>query len=637
MTTVLLLCLLGAVLLGTDRKTGQNIELPYSSWATHYHLIGGTGKGKTTALETILHYLLIDRFRPACHFIIDRMGSFSYSLLTWIASRWCPQWVRERLVYIEGANERVVMPFNPLAYSSEAEGYYRVCRAADVILRAWANQNIEETPRLARWIFNAFYATAQLGLTIADCAHLLFPGSPFHDPLLRLLPPLLQAEWREILEARGGEAQRMLEAPRNRLSPFINSPNLRALFSSTRNNLDVLRFLRERRIVLVNLAPMNRLSVQAMDAIGSMLVNEILSVLRSLPPGVRYPVFVWLDEFQRFAKGPDIAEAIPEMRQLMGGGGFVLSHQSLSQLESDATNLREIIYQCQSRMIFGMQGREVAEIAEEIASITYDPHRVKDEMQSLRQIQTGHEMRILKSWSDAEAEARNWSNTYGSSWSAGSSRARGRSSQESETASTGNSRRQNYLWNPTWTSTTGHGRSSGSSEIDTDTASQGGSSGRTEGGSRTKTRTTGGHEQLVPVLETFYEVTRRSFYDFSEQAILWGQSIRNQKKGQCLLRLVDTPGVFEVDVTRHAPGYLAFDLDTLRKKFPQAIDAVAELISDNFASELFVTPEEIERETKVRLERLLCPPIEVRTPLLEERVGEVITVRQEAKVPNPMA
>ncbi len=624
MTTILLLILVvgvlllmqGVVYLGTDRKTGQRVYLPADCWKTHLHLLGGTGKGKTTLIETMLHQLLLDP-RPACHFIIDRMGSFSFSLLAWFASPWCPQWVRDRLVYIEGANERLVCPLHLLRYDTPAHGYYKVGRTTDVILRAWASQNIEETPRLARWIFNVFWAAAQLGLTVADCAHLLMPGSPLHDPMLRLLPAMLQAEFREIQQARGGEVGRMLEAPRNRLKPFFENPILRAIFGSTRSNLDVLRFMREGRIVLVNLAPQNRLSGQVSDAYGAMLLNEILAVLRSQPTGERYRTFIWLDEFQRFAKGPDVAEALPEMRQMLAGGGFIVSHQTLAQLESDETNLREIIYQCQTRGIFGVQGADADELAHELASITYRDKWVKDEMRTLKQLQTGHEVRLLGAWSQSDAEAKTWSDTYGTNWSAAKSISEMAGWQHSDQH--GSARRDG---DPRATRTGGgsDGRSGGRTNVASD--SQGGNASNTNGGSITHTNGASIHEQLVPILHTFEEVTRRSYYDFNEQAVLWGQSLRNQARGQCVLRMVDDPTVYEVDIERHAPGYLSWDLNTLRDRYPQAIEALYALVEANYGSELFVSPEQIERETAERLERVLHPVIELRSDehlVLEDR------------------
>src|SRR5207249_2435101 len=38
------------IILGADRDTGERVYVPKKSFDTHWHLIGGTGKGKTTAV-----------------------------------------------------------------------------------------------------------------------------------------------------------------------------------------------------------------------------------------------------------------------------------------------------------------------------------------------------------------------------------------------------------------------------------------------------------------------------------------------------------------------------------------------------------------------------------------------------------
>ena len=116
-------------------------------------------------------------------------------------------------------------------------------------------------PRLARWLFNSFWAAAQLGLTISDCVHLLNPGSPFHETILACLPPLLKAEWSDILRAHGGEATAdsgFHANHSNRISKAISA----GMFGSHHNHLDVLRMMREGRIVIVNLSSQGRLSGQ---------------------------------------------------------------------------------------------------------------------------------------------------------------------------------------------------------------------------------------------------------------------------------------------------------------------------------------------------------------------------------------
>jgi len=212
------------MLLGSDKETDADVRIPKTAFGTHFHFVGGTGKGKTTALHTILRPLLRDPADRSCFVIIDRLGNLSQELLLWMASKeFCTDDVRSRLVYVQPSREDVVLPFNPLLHESQAHGFYKVQRATEIILRAWESVNIEAMPRLARWTFNAFWAAAQLELTIADCVHFLLPGSPYHQPLLQVLPPALQAEWQEIYQARSGEAQRILDSSRNRLKPYFES------------------------------------------------------------------------------------------------------------------------------------------------------------------------------------------------------------------------------------------------------------------------------------------------------------------------------------------------------------------------------------------------------------------------------
>ncbi len=607
------------LLLGRDSRSGQSVRIPSTTFGTHWHLIGGTGKGKTTAIEAMIHQLLMS-MSVASFFIFDRMGSFSQSLLLWFASPYCPSWIRDRVVYIDASREDIVPTFNPLLFDTPAHGYFKTQRAGDVILRAWASQNIEEMPRLARWVFNAMWAVAQLGLTVADCAHLLMPGSMLHDPLLARLPEQLRAEWNEIVQARGGEAGRILESSRNRLKPFFENPILRSIFGSTENRLDVLRFMREGKIVILNLSPQNRLSSQLADAIGGMVLNELLATARSLPRGVRYPTYVLLDEFQRFV-GPDIEEAIPEVRQL--DVRLLFSHQSLSQLKRGDTDLTSLIFQAQSRLIMGVQGEDADILGHELASITYDPERIKDEVYTRRQLLSEQRIIQLATWSQSEAEATNWQKTVGKNWSEQFSNSTSNGSSAGDSSSNSTARRFGV---PHDLRTSGNSHTEGR----TTNSSAGRSSGHGEnestgeGGSKSQTFGMSIGQSILPVYETFRELSRRSYYTFEEQAALWAKEIRLLKTGQALLRMVNDPALYRVDVRRHAPGYLSWDLPKIMRCQSSAIDRVSAMIEENYRSEVFTSPCVIERETTERLQRVLHPRIEV-LGVSQERAGQIET------------
>jgi hypothetical protein len=554
--------------LGHIRDSKKRFYFPTSALNTHVHLIGGTGKGKTTAINRILHALLMDPVNEPCIVIIDRLGGLSFDLLLWMASDFCTDDVRKRLVYVEPARENVVMGFNPLLFETESDAFYRVSRAAELILRGWASQNLGEMPRLARWLYNSFIAGAVLGLTISDTEHFLLPGSTLHRRLLDCLPPRLKCEWSELTAGRSAEVLRILDSTRNRLNPYFASPVLRRMFGATQNRLDIRRFMREGKILLLNLAPGGRIPEQVADAIGGLVINEILSTARSQPIGVRYPTYLFLDEFQRFVSG-DMEAAIPEVRQL--GIRLILSHQSLDQLRRGDNDLTTLIFQCQTRLIFGLQGEDADVLAHELASIEFNPYKIKQELYARRQRIVGHRMELLSSWQEGATDTQGWMRQNGQGWGAGKTIHHGR------------------ILLPTYDESTNqsHNNTEGTS------------------GSRGNSYSTGTHEQLVAVHEDFLELVSRTYTTFEEDKHVRARDIRIASRGRAFIRLVDQPHLYEVDIKRSAPGHLAWDAEKLAVEFPEALDEVEQLIQENFKQDCFVTPEVIEQETQERLNRVL--------------------------------
>jgi hypothetical protein len=323
------------ILLGSNAQTNADIYIPSSAFPTHFHLIGGTGKGKTTAIHTMLQPLLLNPLEKSCFFIIDRLGNFSQELLLWMSSRDCTDQVRKRLVYIQPSREDLIFTFDPLQFQTPGQCYYKVERTTEIILRAWESVNIEAMPRLARWTFNAFMAAAQLGLTVSDCSHFLMPGSPYHLPLLNLLPPLLKSQWQELIGGRNQEAMRILDSSRNRLRPYFESDILRRIFGSKTNRLNVLQLMQEGRIVVIDLSPKNRLSGQLANTIGALIINEVLATVRNLPREVRYPTYLMLDEFR---SGPTGITAIGTAHVFVAPKLIAIGERGLRSHEHDLSS-----------------------------------------------------------------------------------------------------------------------------------------------------------------------------------------------------------------------------------------------------------------------------------------------------------
>jgi len=240
------------------------------------------------------------------------------------------------------------MPFNPLTHTSDANRYYQTMRSVDIVLRAWAAQDVSQQPRLLQWTYKAFCAAAMMGLPIAMCKYLLHPGTDEHVAILNRIPGEIRSHWNEILNARGSEAVRILESTRNRLDPFFESPNLKQMFGSTRSLFDCERFIKQRKIVVLNLGKYGKIPGFVADTIGALALNEIVETASRLSTNEGKqavdPTYVVMDEFQKYVS-VDIEDALPTVRQM--GLRLILAHQSFSQLEREDVDLTQMIWQAE--------------------------------------------------------------------------------------------------------------------------------------------------------------------------------------------------------------------------------------------------------------------------------------------------
>ncbi|MEX1096266.1 MAG: FtsK/SpoIIIE domain-containing protein [Planctomycetales bacterium] len=562
-----------SIQLGRD-AAGRRLVVPPELFRTHFHLVGATGTGKSTALQTLLQPLLmqpgVDR---CCLFLIDPIGNLSQDLLDFIAHpTLCPDHVRRRLVYVEPADEQYVLPFNPLTHTSEANRYYQTMRSVDIVLRAWAAQDVSQQPRLLQWTYKAFCAAAMLGLPIAMCRYLLHPGTPEHQAILARIPGEIRYHWQEILNARGSEATRILESTRNRLDPFFESVNLRRMFGTQTSRFDCERFIRERKIVVLNLGKYGKVPGFIADTIGGLVLNEIVETANRLSTNegrqVVDPTFVVMDEFQKYV-GVDIEDALPTVRQM--GLRLILAHQSFSQLEREDVDLSQMIWQARSRLIFANSARDADILSEELAKLTFDPLRIKDQRTSLKQLIVGYR----KEWLLSESATRTRSNASMEQEALGYNQSRSRQErprqiEPSQTSSSGDSQ------------TRSNARTSAASDA----------------------RTSGRSQANVPIHDTFREVTNVTYQSFEEWDIAWGQKIRRLGTGEAICLLANDPQVREVRIDYHP---IEPTRELLRRK--------DELLARNFASEFFLTAGEADREADACRRMLLtAPPIVIDRP-----------------------
>ncbi len=551
------------IALGQDIVNDETLYLDPDSFATHYHFIGATGSGKTTAMETILYQLFLDGNERRSIFIVDPLGPFSQRLMRFLADEdYCDDSIRERVVYFEPANEKYTTLMNPLRYESRLNLDYQVARSMDIVLRGFDSQDLDSMPRLRQWLYRSMYALALLKMPLSISKYLLNPRHEEHGQLIRRLPDYEKAEWRQLLKDSGGnEISRILESTRNRMSLFTDYALLQRLFSTTENLFDVGRFVDEGRIVIVNLTPGDqKVNEHVASTIGSLIVNEVFNtgLTKFAEKKQSADIFLCLDEFQNFL-GPDLYYFLPIIRNM--GIKLMLAHQSYSQLEKGDIDLRPMIAQARSRIMFANDGEDADFIAEELTNLTWNPNEVKRRYETFKQRIIGHEIKILKGGSTGTTNNDSWT--------------------EQVATSTGVSKPNK------WDAATTHNR--GNSKAD--------ASGRTQGFSSTESW----REQLVPIHEDYYELVREDFKSREEEVHDWRRSVRIQQKGEALVKLVEDPNLYRVDI-----DYMP------QRDDPEIEEAVLRLKEMNYENGPFVTSETADaRFEQVRCELLAGPILQV--------------------------
>ena len=337
------------------------------------------------------------------------------------------------------------------------------------------------------------------------------------------------------------------------------------MFGSRRTHFDVERFIRERHIVILNLAAYCKLNPHDGRTIGALAVNEIFE--KAFHMATTYgrqsvdPTYVLMDEFQHFV-GPDIEDALPTVRQM--GLRLLLAHQAFYQLERGEVDLNGMIWQARSRLMFANDGEDADRLAHELAMRTFDPKEIKDLRTSRKQLIVDYR----KEWLDSLSSTTTRANASSEQEMMGYTRNRGEARHPRADLAT-------------------RSESEGRSTSATRGRTQADSFGNSHGQSQT----------MVPIHETFDEISNITYKSFQEHRVEWGQRVRELRTGEAFGVFVNDPKLYSILV----------DYDPVE---PSAAieEAKQELIEKNFEAEFFVSATEADREAQEVREMLLRRP-----------------------------
>lgn len=308
-----------------SRCSYRHFGIRKSDRYSHIYVIGKTGTGKTTLLETLIFQDIANSNGCA---LIDPHGDLIERTAAYI-----PQHRAQDLVYFNVADPNLPYGYNPLARVSPANRPLVASGLMEVFKKMWSEA---WGVRMEHILRNSLLALLdQPSATLPDILRLI-SDKQFRYRVIRNIENKQVAKfWRDEFPKYSWKYQADGIAPiQNKVGAFLADPRLYRIFTREDNGLRLRSLMDEGKILLINLSK-GRLGEDSASLLGGLLVTSLGLAAYSranIPETERRPFFIYVDEFQNFTTLA-IANMLSELRKF--GVGMVLAHQYLHQLELD--------------------------------------------------------------------------------------------------------------------------------------------------------------------------------------------------------------------------------------------------------------------------------------------------------------
>lgn len=289
----------------------------------HMYVIGKTGTGKSTLLETMI---LQDIESGQGLALLDPHGD----LVEKIAAK-IPERRKDDLIYFNVPDDTRTFAFNPLERVDPQRRSLAAAGLLEAFKKLWSDS---WGPRLEHILRNALLALYdQPEATLSDVLRLLEDDAFRRNAALRIHNAQVRGFWLREYEAYPSRFRVEAIAPiQNKVGAFLSDPRLHRILVQPRSSFNLRNVMDEGKILLVNLSK-GKIGEDTAALLGALLVTSIgLAALSraEVPEQERRDFYLYLDEFQSFTT-LSLAKMLSELRKYRMG--MVLAHQYLSQLD----------------------------------------------------------------------------------------------------------------------------------------------------------------------------------------------------------------------------------------------------------------------------------------------------------------
>src|SRR5438552_13073923 len=307
------------------RNDNRLFGIKYEDRFSHVYVIGKTGTGKSTLLETMA---LQDLECGNGFALIDPHGD----LVARIAAR-IPASQRDRVVYLNTTDPAQPYGYNPLRHVSEDRIALAASGMMDVFKKMWPEAWGVRMEHILRNVLMALLE--QREATLHDLLRIL-TDNEFRKKIAKSLRNETVRTFllREFERFSFGYRADGTAPIQNKVGAFLADPLLNRILTAPKTDLHIRRIMDQGKVLLVNLGK-GQIGEDSSSLLGGLLVTTIGLAAYSradIPPAERRDFFVYIDEFQSFTTLA-LANMLSELRKYRVG--FTVAHQYLAQLHPE--------------------------------------------------------------------------------------------------------------------------------------------------------------------------------------------------------------------------------------------------------------------------------------------------------------
>jgi Type IV secretion-system coupling protein DNA-binding domain len=336
-----------------NRKTQFGIK--QQDRRAHMYILGKTGTGKSTLLETLIRQDLVNGSGLA---LLDPHGDLVENILSDV-----PEERRADLIYFDATDAERPLGFNPLECVAAKFRPLAASGLLSVFQHIWTDS---WGPRLEHILRNALLALLeQPTATLADIPRLLDDNAYRRQALTKVSNEQVRTFW--LKEYAGYPARFRAEAVaplQNKVGAFLANPLIHRIVTQEQSAFRLRRIMDGGKILLVNLAK-GKVGADTSTLLGALLVSRLgLAALSRAdqPEAERRDFYLYLDEFHSFTT-LSLVGMLSELRKYRLN--LILAHQYMAQL--DERLLQAILGNVGTIISFRIGPSDTETIAQEFA------------------------------------------------------------------------------------------------------------------------------------------------------------------------------------------------------------------------------------------------------------------------------